>query len=137
MISPTTSQQNFQNVNQISMTQGYASNAIPIRGGREGARTYPVAAGYAAFLLDEESKMFFLKINDSSGIPRQLREFKYEEVTPADPTTFDPSKFATKEDFNVLLSEIKKLSHKEDKHNHRRNSYGQPYEKPVQRVHEE
>ena len=133
MISPT-NVQNLQNGQQIAMTQGYASNVIPIRGGREGARMYPVAAGYAALLLDEENKTFFLKINDASGIPRQLREFKYEEVTPADPGSFDPSKFATKEDFNILLNEIKKLGGKEDGYRHhksRRNGDGQSYDKPV------
>lgn len=134
MISPI-NQPNLQNA-QSTMTQGYASNVIPIRGGREGARMYPVAAGYAAFLLDEENKKFFLKINDSSGISRQLREFKYEEVTPADPATFDPSNFATKEDFNVLLNEIKKMSNGETRsrrHNEyrRRNSDGKSYEKSI------
>lgn len=135
MISPI-NQQPLQNI-QSAMTQGYASNVIPIRGGREGARTYPVAAGYAALLLDEENKMFFLKTNDSSGIPRQLREFKYEEVTPADPTTFDPSNFATKEDFNVLLNEIKKMNNTEgrnrryNENSRRRNSDGKSYEKSI------
>lgn len=133
MISPI-NQQNLQNA-QSAMTQGYASNVIPIRGGREGARTYPVAAGYAALLLDEENKMFFLKTNDSSGIPRQLREFKYEEVTPADPATFDPSNFATKEDFNVLLNEIKKMNNegrtRRYENSRRRNSDGKSYEKSI------
>ena len=134
MISPI-NQPSLQNA-QSAMTQGYASNVIPIRGGREGARTYPVAAGYAALLLDEENKMFFLKTNDSSGIPRQLREFKYEEVTPADPATFDPSNFATKEDFNVLLNEIKKMNNNEGRNRHyehsrRRNGDGKSYEKSI------
>lgn len=137
MISPTM-QQNVQNGYQTAMTQGYASNVISIKGGRDVAKNYPVAAGYAALLLDEDNKMFFLKINDSSGIPRQLREFKYEEITPADPTAFDPSKFATKEDFNILLSEIRKMSNKEGKPRHysnehkpRRNNDGKSYEKTV------
>ncbi len=133
MISPI-NQQSLQNA-QSAMTQGYASNVIPIRGGREGARTYPVAAGYAALLLDEENKMFFLKTNDSSGIPRQLREFKYEEVTPADPATFDPSNFATKEDFNVLLNEIKKMNSegrtRRYENSRRRNGDGKSYEKSI------
>lgn len=133
MISPI-NQPNLQNP-QSAMTQGYASNVILIRGGREGARTYPVSAGYAAFLLDEENKMFFLKTNDSSGIPRQLREFKYEEVTPADPATFDPSNFATKEDFNVLLNEIKKMNNegrtRRYENSRRRNGDGKSYEKSI------
>lgn len=132
MVSPNM-QQNLQNVYQTAMTQGYASNIIPIKGGRDVAKNYPVAAGYAAFLLDEENKMFFLKINDASGIPKPLREFKFEEITPADPNAFDPSKFVTKEDFNVLLSEIKKMNRKEPHHhnNSRRNDNGKSYEKSI------
>ena len=118
MNSPTM-QQNFTNINQ-----GYASNVIRIKGGREGANMYPVAAGYTALLLDEENSMFFIKTNDASGIPRPLREFKYEEVTPADPSSLDFSKCATKEDLNTILNEIKKLQTTNDnnfKQNRRNN----------------
>lgn len=111
MPSPITQQNN-------NIMQGYASNAIFIRGGREGAKNYPVAAGYTAFLVDEENKKFFIKTNDTSGIPRQLREFDWEEVTPADLGSFDPSKFATKDDFNVLLEEIKKLQPQRENNYH-------------------
>ena len=113
-----------QNLNNIN--QGYASNVIRIRGGREGANMYPVAAGYTALLLDEENSMFFIKTNDASGIPRPLREFKYEEVTQPTPSSLDFSKFATKEDLNNILSEIRKLQSNNDnnynKPNNRRNN---------------
>ena len=108
--------------NQGSLTEGFASNVIHIHGGREAAKMYPVQSGYAIFLLDEESNTFFIKINDANGIPRQLREFKYEEVTPVDSGTIDPSKFATKDDFNILLNEIKKLNN--NHYRPRRNNYG-------------
>ena len=111
MVTPN-NQANFQNVNQ----QGRLSNAFFINGGRNAAIAYPVAAGYEAFLVDEEAKMFFIKKNDGSGRGFNLREFEYEEVTPIpeqpsiSPTNFDPSKYVTKEDFNALLEEVRKIS---------------------------
>jgi hypothetical protein len=81
-------------------------------GGKPSAVNYPVAAGYEVFLLDEESKTFFIKKNNGVGIT--LREFKYEEVaqesTPQNmPSNFDSSKYATKEDLNMILEELKKM----------------------------
>ena len=123
MVSPNM-QANLQNVNQ----QGRVSNAFFIHGGRDAALNYPVAAGYEAFLVDEESKMFFIKSNDISGRAILLREFTYEEVTPKQNINsgisdgFDPSKYATKEDLNIILEEIKKLQGKDRGHQYSRNS---------------
>ena len=109
MISPNVSQATFQNNQQIRL-----SNAFFILGGREGAMKYPVQAGYEAFLVDEENKMFFIKKNNPQG-GCSLREFTYEEVTPQQntafgtPDGFDPSKYVTKDDFNLLLEEVRKL----------------------------
>ena len=122
MISPT-NQINLQNINQ---SQVRLSNAFFIHGGRDAAANYPVQAGYEAFLIDEENKMFFIKTNNPAGQGFNLREFKYEEVTPkpnvatATPNGFDPSIYATKEDLNVILEEIKKLQEGHDKGHHTR-----------------
>lgn len=124
---------NLQNLNQ----QGRLSNAFFIHGGRDGALNYPVAVGYEAFLVDEESKMFFIKTNDASNRTINLREFKYEEVTPKQTqmSDFDPSNFVTKEDFNAILEEIKKLQEPRDRghrynniRNNRRNRNAKPYD---------
>ena len=134
MISP-----NNQMVNQ---QQGRLSNAFFIHGGRDSAMSYPVAAGYEAFLVDEDNKMFFIKSNDPSGRGFILREFTYEEVTPKQnvasgvPDGFDPSKYATKEDLNVILEEIRKLQEGKDRgHNNYRNTrrsrHGKPYDESV------
>lgn len=101
MVSPTQIAPQRNNFNQA-----YASNIIPIRGGREAANSYPVAAGYTAWMMDEENKMFFIKTNDASGIPSPLREFKYEEVTPAEQKSVDFSKFVTKDDLNEFADNL-------------------------------
>lgn len=133
MVSPN-NQTNFQNQNQ----QVRLSNAFFIKGGRDAAMNYPVAAGYDAFLVDEDLKMFFIKSNDMAGRSISLREFKFEEVTPKQtmqevPVGFDPSKYVTKDDFNVLVDEIKKLQNGRDRGHHynknnRRSRDGKSYD---------
>ena len=127
MISSPLNQQIRQNRN---------TNAFFIQGGRESALKYPVMAGYEAFIVDEENKMFFIKTNDLNGQNISLREFKYEEVTPQEQQAIqDSSKYATKEDFNMLMAEIKKLQNnrggfrEHHRNNNRRNSYGKQYDK--------
>lgn len=140
MISPNANgnQMNLQN----NQPQGRLSNAFFIHGGRDAAINYPTAPGYEAFLVDEENKMFFIKKNDPSGMSIPLREFKYEEVTPKQnvasgvPDGFDPSKYATKEDLNVILEEIKNLQggrNKEHTYNRRsrRSRNGRSYDESV------
>ncbi len=126
MISPTSavvpSLQNPQNP-----IQGYAAtNIIQIHGGRDGAINYPVQIGYTALLIDEESKQFFIKANDVNGVPKPLREFKYEEITQ-DSSKANTSEFVTKDEFNALLNEVKKLQGNGRRYNGynkvRRNSY--------------
>ena len=134
MISPNGNQASLQ-TNQ----QGRLSNAFFIRGGRDSALNYPVAAGYEAFLVDEEEKKFYIKSNDPMGRVINLREFTYEEITPkqnmtsAFPDGFDPSKYVTKDDFNVLLEEVRKLQGGRDRgHQYngrsRRNRNGKSYD---------
>jgi len=113
----------------------YATNIINVRGGREGANTYPVAMGYTALLLDEESKMFFIKKSDGSP----MREFKFEEVQPVVQNTVnaDPSKYATKDDINAIMARLDEIQRAQSdryspKFNKpRRNDHdGQRYTKP-------
>lgn len=124
MISPN-NQMNLQN-NQ----QGRLSNAFFIHGGREAAMNYPVAAGYEAFLIDEENKMFFIKTNSPTGQGFNLREFTYEEVTPKQNVSVGNQEYATKEDFNMLLEEIRKLQDKghHTRRNVRRSRNGKSYD---------
>lgn len=133
MVSPN-NQANLQ-PNQQGMARTFFVNIN--NGGRTAAMNYPVAAGYEVFLLDEEAKMFFIKKNDINGI--SIREFEFTEVTPQPAATqnsqsgFDPSKYATKEDLNMILEEIKKLQggdrgHRYNNRNNRRSRNGKSYD---------
>lgn len=135
MVSPN-NQMNLQNNQQIRL-----SNAFFIHGGRDGAMNYPVQVGYEAFLVDEENKMFFIKKNSPNG-GGFLREFTYEEVTPQPNIAvgtldgFDPSKYVTKEDFNVLLEEVRSLKddnrgHRYNNRNTRRSRNGKSYDESI------
>lgn len=126
MISPNNQQGNIQQTFFVNLNGGGRSSAI----------NYPIAAGYEVFLLDENSKMFFIKRNN--GIEITLREFKYDEVTPKTPTQNisdnpDFSKYATKEDLNMLVEEIKKLQDRgrNNYRNNRRSRHGKSYEESI------
>ena len=77
-------------------------------------------------MIDEESKQFFIKANDVNGVPKPLREFKYEEITQ-DSSKANTSDFVTKDEFNALLNEVKKLQGNGRRYNGynkvRRNNY--------------
>ena len=125
MISPTSAVPSLQNPQ--NPLQGYAAtNIIQIHGGRDGAINYPIQIGYTALLIDEESKQFFIKANDVNGVPKPLREFKYEEITQ-NSSKADTSNFVTKDEFNALLNEVKKLQGNGRRYNGynkvRRNNY--------------
>ena len=119
MVSP------IQNSQQL--VPGFINtNVIKIQGGREVANNYPIQINYTALLLDEENKTFFLKTRDQNGVLQPLREFKYEEVTPQENKSSD-NDYVTREDFNKLLAEVKKLQkHSRD---HKRNYGNKPYNK--------
>ncbi len=129
MISPNNQQGNIQQTFFVNLNGGGRSSAI----------NYPIAAGYEVFLLDENSKMFFIKRNN--GIEITLREFKYDEVTPKTPTqnisdNSDLSKYATKEDLNAIIEEIRKLQGERDRghnnyRNNRRSRHGKSYEESI------
>lgn len=116
MVSP------LQNSQQL--IQGYNTNVIRIQGGKDAAINYPVQINYTAMLLDEDNKQFYLKTRDQNGILQPLREFKYEEITPPNRDNSSNNEYVTKEDFNKLLSEVKKLQKRSNyKKNYSNKSY--------------
>ena len=119
-----------------TVTPSYgSSNIIYIRGGLEGAKNYPVTPGYTAWLIDEESKKFFIKTIGPNGVPN-VKSFNYSEETQEYASTSeDSSKWATKEDIEYLKKEIRKLHEKRNfnkSNNYRRNyGNGKSYNKSV------
>lgn len=74
-------------------------------GSEEEANSYPVAAGTTVLLLCFQLKKFWLKSTSTSGVPEQLREFSFDEKTPA-PVA---SSGVTRQEFDSLSKKIDKL----------------------------
>ena len=71
----------------------------------EEANSYPVAAGTTVLLLCFPHKKFWLKSTSTSGVPEALREFSFDEKTPAPVQTGS----VTREEFDSLSKKIDKL----------------------------
>lgn len=75
--------------------------------GRQGAESYPVAAGYTVLLIDFNSKQFWIKGTDTNGVPQRMREFNFDEVIQQ--PTAQNSDMVTRSEFDNLNSKIDKL----------------------------
>lgn len=69
---------------------------------------YPVAAGLTVLLISFDRKKFWLKGTDTSGVPRQLRTFSFEETTPVASQNQNGSEIS-REEFNALNEKLNKL----------------------------
>ena len=101
----------YNNSFPIPPVQQTAPDALEVRfiqGGSNSAKAYPVMPGKTTLLMDSEESKFFLKTMEANGVPKPLREFKYEEVFEdnipvAKEVTPD---YVTKEDFNAFADKI-------------------------------
>ena len=75
--------------------------------GEEAAKSYPVAPGQFAVLLDIEKPVIYTKTTDQFGRPQPIKILDYVERNqqPAPQT----GNFVTKEDFDAFKNEIKDL----------------------------
>ena len=75
--------------------------------GEEAAKSYPVAPGQFAVLLDIEKPVIYTKTTDQFGRPQPIKILDYVERNqqPAPQT----GNFVTKEDFDSFKNEIKDL----------------------------
>ena len=75
--------------------------------GEEAAKSYPVAPGQFAVLLDIEKPVIYTKTTDQFGRPQPIKILDYVERNqqPAPHT----GNFVTKEDFDSFKNEIKDL----------------------------
>jgi len=87
--------------------------------GETGAKSFLVAPGQSALLMDSESMRFYLKSADASGMPMPLRVFEYSEVTGQAPAASDPAPdmglYVTRDEFERRLSEMYGASKEEEK----------------------
>ncbi len=95
------------------------NNGIQWVQGEEAAKSYYVQPGKSVLLMDSESKCFYIKSVDASGMPLPLRIFDYTERTqtaPASPTTNTTANndYITREEFERRISEISS-SHKAER----------------------
>ena len=85
-------------------------NGIQWVQGIEAAKSYAVAPGQSALLMDSESNTFYIKSCDQSGMPMPLRIFDYaERITVKNETT--QSDFVTRTEFEKALAEIRDGKH--------------------------
>lgn len=87
------------------------NNGIQWVQGEEAAKSYYVQPGKSVLLMDSESKCFYIKSVDASGMPLPLRIFDYTEraqTAQASPTTnaAPNNDYITREEFERRISEI-------------------------------
>ena len=102
----------LRNANQM---QGYTmpmqqprqdQNGLTWVQGEAGAKSWFVAPGCTVLLMDSESKRFYLKSADPSGVPT-MRTFEYTEVGTAKPTApTQAQNFVTMEEFASFKNEV-------------------------------
>ena len=81
--------------------------------GESGAKSFMVAPGQSALLMDSEAMFFYIKTADASGVPLPLRVFHYSEIVPgtAAPQSVEaPPKvdYVTREEFEARVAELLK-----------------------------
>jgi hypothetical protein len=87
------------------------NNGIQWVQGEEAAKSYYVQPGKSVLLMDSESKCFYIKSVDASGMPLPLRIFDYTEraqTAQTSPTTnaTPNNDYITREEFERRISEI-------------------------------
>jgi hypothetical protein len=96
---------------QLQQFTAPQNNGIQWVQGEEAAKSYYVQPGKSVLLMDSESKCFYIKSVDASGMPQPLRVFEYTERTqtaPASPTAnaTPNNDYITREEFERRISEI-------------------------------
>ena len=71
--------------------------------GEAAAKSYLVAPNVTMYLMDAESKRFYIKTADGSGVPLPLRVFEYKELTGQS----EPAPYVTREEFEKFKEALK------------------------------
>lgn len=79
--------------------------------GEAAAKSYPVAPGHSALLMDSENSCFYIKVLDASGMPLPLRTFDFTERIGAQPiqeapaqNAFNPGDYITRKEFEAAIA---------------------------------
>ena len=104
----------------LPQTNAPAPTAAPAGGiqwvqGEVGAKSFPVAPGNSAILMDSENSVFYIKTLDASGMPLPLRTFDYSERMPAQAqmpgaqpeAQFNPGEFVTRKEFEAAMAQFR------------------------------
>ena len=95
------------NLSQYKNQYQTNSNGLIWVQGESGAKSFIVAPGQTALLMDSEAIRFFLKSSDASGIPLPLRVFEYSEVTSQkNAQSDDMGQFVTRKEFEEKLAAL-------------------------------
>ena len=95
--------------NYVQQTNNQQNNRIICEyvQGEEAAKSYPVAPGQFAVLLDIEKPVIYTKTTDQFGRPQPIKILDYVERNQQ--PTPQTGNFVTKEDFDSFKNEIKDL----------------------------
>lgn len=103
-------QQQNQNVQPQTPTIQQSNGIIWVQG-EAGAKSYMVAPNTTVQLWDSESDVIYLKSADASGMPSmKIIDYKVRNSMSDQSSSITPQiNYATKDDINVLQTEIDKL----------------------------
>ena len=76
--------------------------------GMQGARDVSVPPGGEAWIMDESRPVFYYKQANQMG-QSELKAFRFEEIGLDDAGNVDTSRFATKEDLQVIHQRLERL----------------------------
>lgn len=83
--------------------------------GEAGAKSYLMAPGQTALLMDSENQVFYIKSTDNAGMPMPLRVFDYtERVTRGvdNPILNEPNmddKYVTRTEYEAMVAKYEDL----------------------------
>ena len=77
--------------------------------GEQNAKSYPVAPGQTAILIDMENPLIYTKTVDQFGRPTPIKILRYHEEVQNEPAQTPNNNFVSKEDFDKFRDEIKEI----------------------------
>ena len=108
-IPQITQPQPWQNIgwNGNGSTQGTQVGPQPYKvHGMDGAKAFPTQANGMYALFDDDDDVFYLKETDGNNYP-SIRRFRFVEED--EPAPAPPPEYVTKDDYNLLFGNYKKL----------------------------